>query len=491
MTADTLVDALVLVGVIVGLFFAIYSLAINSSFILLTILAGIANWRQVRQADFAGFDETFTEHVPIGVSILIPAYNEETSIVASVQAMRALRYPDFEVVVIDDGSSDETVVRLVEAFHMVPAPLVVDDAVPMKADVLKTYIAPGGDTSLVLVCKPNGGKADALNTGLNIARKELVCMVDADSLLDPAALLHVTRPFADDPTRVIGTGGVVRVANGSVVRHGEVVDPRMPKRFLPRVQVVEYIRAFLVGRAGWSQAGGLLIISGAFGLFRAASVRAIGGLATDCIGEDAELVVRMHRAVGDDDDSDERIVFVPEPVVWTEVPEDLSALARQRRRWHRGLTEVFARHKSMMFRPRYGVIGLVTLPWFWAFELMAPVVELLGLVYFVGVLIVLGLENAGVLQTDFVDAWVVVLLMACSLAYAFAVSLFALVNDELTFARYTGVRDQFRAVAGAIEEHLGYRQLTAWWRVRGMIDGLRQSTHVWGEMKRKGFDTRD
>jgi cellulose synthase/poly-beta-1,6-N-acetylglucosamine synthase-like glycosyltransferase len=481
------VDIVILGAGFFGLFFAAYSLAINSSFVILTFLAAIANGRQVRQAKFAGFDVTFTEHLPIGVSVLVPAYNEEASIAASVQAMRSLRYPDFEVIVIDDGSTDDTAARLVEAFAMVPAPVVIDDAVPTMGDVIQTFIAPGGDTSLVLVRKTNGGKADALNTGLNVARKELVCMVDADSLLDPEALLHVTRPFADDPTHVIATGGVVRVANGSVVRHGHVVEPRMPKRFLPRVQVVEYVRAFLVGRAGWSQAGGLMIISGAFGLFRASAVRDVGGLAIDCIGEDAELVVRLHRWVGDQQ-NDDRVVFVPEPVAWTEVPEDLRTLGRQRSRWHRGLTEVFSRHKGMLFRPRYGIVGMLTLPWFWAFELMAPVVELTGLVYFGAVLIVLGLEHYGVVHTDLVDAWVVVLLLACSLAYAFSVSLFALVNDELTFGRYKSIKDQFRAVAGAIEEHVGYRQLTAWWRVRGMIEGLRGSTRVWGDHRRKGFE---
>jgi cellulose synthase/poly-beta-1,6-N-acetylglucosamine synthase-like glycosyltransferase len=482
----TLTGIVVAGGVLMGGLFAAYSLAINFSFLMLTVLAAISNWRQARQIEFAGFDESFTDPLPIGVSVLMPAFNEESTIVDSVQAMRALRYPDFEIIVIDDGSSDQTMARLIDHFAMVEAPIVVDTAVPMLGAVRATFIAPGGDTSLLLVQKDNGGKADALNVGMNVARKPLVCMVDADSLLDPEALLHVTRPFADDPTRVVASGGVVRVANGSLVRHGRVVEPRMPRRALPRIQVVEYVRAFLVGRAGWSEAGGLLIISGAFGLFRADAVRAVGGLATDCIGEDAELVVRLHRQIGDEG-TDARIVFVPEPVAWTEVPEDLRTLARQRRRWHRGLTEVFARHKSMIFRRRYGVIGMLTLPWFWLFELMAPVVELLGLVYFAVVLAVLWLEDRGVVHTDFVDGWVVVLLLACSLAFAFAVSLLALVSDELSFGRYSSLRDQLRAVTAVLQEHVGYRQLTAWWRVRGMVDGLRGSKQEWGDMKRRGF----
>jgi len=474
------------VVIVFGVGFTAYSVVINTSFVILTALSAISNVREARRAEFAGFDETFAEPNPIGVSILMPAHNEAATIVASVEAMRSLRYPDFEVIVIDDGSTDDTTALMVESFDLFEAPLVVGDSVPMLGPVDTTYVSPQGETSLVLVRKANGGKADALNAGLNVARKELVCMVDADSLLDPEALLHVTRPFADDPAHVIAAGGVVRVANGSVVRNGRVLKARMPRGTLARIQVVEYVRAFLVGRAGWSQAGGLLVISGAFGLFRADTVREVGGLDTGCIGEDAELVVRLHRHIGDVDEGG-RVVFVPEPVAWTEVPEDIGTLARQRRRWHRGLTEVYSRHKSMMFRPRYGFVGMVTLPWFWLFELMAPVVELVGLVYFAVVLAEWGLEERGVVQTDFVQGWVVVLLFACATSYAVAVSIFALLSDELSFGRYSTVSDQLRAMVGAVEEHFGYRQLTAWWRVQGMVDGLRRSKVVWGDMKRRGF----
>lgn len=475
---------------VVAVFFAAYSLAINTSFAILTVLAAVNTWRHTRRVDFAGYDETFGEPVSLGISILMPAYNEEQTIVASVQAMRALRYPDFEVIVVDDGSTDATVAQLIDAFGLVRAPLVVDDAVPMRGDVLDTWVAPGGDTGLVLVRKTNGGKADALNVGLNAARKELVCMVDADSLLDPDALLHVARPFAEDPTGVVAAGGVVRVANDSTVRRGRVVRPGMPRSLLARIQFVEYVRAFLVGRAGWSQAGGLLIISGAFGLFRADVVRTLGGLATDCIGEDAELVVRLHRWLGDSG-TDGRVVFVTEPVAWTEVPEDRATLSRQRRRWHRGLTEVFARHRGMLLRPRYGVIGMLTLPWFWAFELMAPVVELAGLAFFGVVLVVLGLQVTGAVDTPLVDGWIVVVLLGCAVSYAVLVSLLALLADELTFRRYLSVRDVLRAILATVQEHVGYRQLTAWWCCRGLIDGLRGSQQVWGEMKRRGFSAEE
>ena len=274
-----------------------------------------------------------------------------------------MRYPDFEVIVVDDGSKDDTVAKLVAEFDLVEVPLVVDRLVPMKGEVLATYLSRKGSHNLVLVTKSNGGKADALNVGINLARKELVCMVDADSLLDPDALLHVSRPFADDPDQVVAAGGVIRVANGSTVTKGRVTDVRMPRTWLARVQVVEYLRAFMIGRAGWSATGGLLIISGAFGIFRKDVLATVGGMATDCIGEDAELVVRIYRWLGEER-IDGKVVFVSEPVAWTEAPEDRAVLRKQRRRWHRGLAEILTRHRDMLFRPKYGVIGMLTMPWF-------------------------------------------------------------------------------------------------------------------------------
>jgi cellulose synthase/poly-beta-1,6-N-acetylglucosamine synthase-like glycosyltransferase len=390
-----------------------------------------------------------------------------------------MRYPDFEVVVIDDGSEDGTVRTVVDAFDMVEVPLVVDRGIATQGSVQRTYVSRRGSHNLLLVCKSNGGKADALNVGINASRNDLVCMVDADSLLDPDALLHVARPFADDPQRVVASGGVVRVANGSTIRAGRVVRPRMPRGWLPRIQVVEYLRAFLIGRSGWSAAGGLMIISGAFGIFRRDVLLRVGGLATDCIGEDAELVVRIHRWLGDNR-IDGRVVFVGEPVAWTEAPEDSRVLRKQRRRWHRGLTEIMGRHKGMLLRPRYGVVGLVTMPWFLLFELLAPFVELFGFAFF-------GLEEAGMLPGDLVDPWLVAALGAASVLYATLTTLATLVAEEISYRKYSGVRDLLTAVRAAVEENFGYRQLNAWWRVGGSIEAVRRVRPEWGDMKRKGF----
>lgn len=473
-----------LVG-LVGWLFITYSLAINTSFAILIGLALYSYQSYRRRLDFAAYDESFGEPLARGCSVLMPAYNESATIVTSVNAMLSLRYPDFEVIVIDDGSKDDTVAKMIEAFDMVEVPLALSSDVDIRSEVLSTWVSKRGSMNLLLVAKTNGGKADALNVGINAARKELVCMVDADSLLDPEALLHVSRPFADDPDGVVASGGVVRIANGSRVTHGRVTEVEMPRKWLPRIQVVEYLRAFMIGRAGWSAAGGLLIISGAFGVFRRDVLRAVNGVEVDTIGEDAELVVRLHHWMGDHD-FDADVVFVGEPVAWTEAPDTLQVLSRQRRRWHRGLTEVFARHWTMMFRPRYGVIGMITMPWFLLFELLAPFVELFGILYMVIVLVLLGMEHSG-LPVDFVDVPILILLLATSVVYAIFMSLMALLGEEISFRRYSGVRNLSLAILGAFEENIGYRQLTAVWRARGTMDALRGRRHVWGDMKRQGF----
>jgi cellulose synthase/poly-beta-1,6-N-acetylglucosamine synthase-like glycosyltransferase len=409
------------------------------------------------------------------VSVLVPAYNEQAGIVAAVQAMLALRYPTKEIVVIDDGSADDTFERLRQEFDLVEVPVVVPDDVPTRGAVRSVHRSRSGAESLVVIQKENGGRADALNVGINVARGGLICMVDADSVLDSEALLTVVKPFTDDPLRVVATGGVVRVANGCTVLGGRVVDVRMPKRWLPRIQVVEYLRAFLMGRTGWSRLGCLVIISGAFGLFRRDHLVELGGLSPDTVGEDAELVVRLHRRLQEMGDP-YRIVFVAEPVCWTEVPSTWRVLASQRRRWHRGLTEILTTYRRMIGNPRYGRIGLVALPYYVLFELLAPVVELAAVV-----LVPAGIM-VGSVNVDF--AWRFLLV---AYGYGMVVSLCSLALEEVAFHRYHRWRDLWAAVLAALLENLGYRQVIAVFQLQGGWAGLRRTKAVWGVMTREGI----
>jgi cellulose synthase/poly-beta-1,6-N-acetylglucosamine synthase-like glycosyltransferase len=322
--------------------------------------------------------------------------------------------------------------------------------------------------------KENGGKSDALNVAVNLARYPLVAMVDADSVLDPDALLVVAKPFADDPLRTVATGGVVRAANGCRVVAGRVVDVRMPRQWLARIQVVEYLRAFLLGRTGWSRLQSLVLISGAFGLYRRDVVVEVGGLA-ETIGEDFELVMRIHRTLRRSG-RDYRVLFVAEPVSWTEVPTTAAVLGRQRRRWHRGLWEVLWTHRGMLGNPRYGRVGLVAVPYYWLFELLAPVVELAG-VLLVPLGLLLGVVDAGYAAAFGLLAY----------GYAALVTVAALCVEEFSFHRYGRWRDLGCAVLAAVVENVGYRQVTAWWRLRGLVSGLTGRRHVWGTMTRSGF----
>jgi cellulose synthase/poly-beta-1,6-N-acetylglucosamine synthase-like glycosyltransferase len=454
-----------------------YFLLINTSYLVLILLAGSGTFRHARRLQPAGRGEDLASRLTPGVSVIMPAHNEAAGIVPAVQAMLSLRYPRHEVVVVDDGSTDETLARLAESFDLVKVDRPLPGDVPMRAAVREVAVPRDGRTRLVVVSTDNSGKADAVNVGVNASGEDLVAIVDADSLLDPDALLVVTRPFADDPLRVIATGGVVRIANGCTVVAGRVTGIRMPANWLARIQVVEYLRAFLLSRAGWSRVGALILISGAFGVFRRDVLVEAGGVSHATLGEDFELVVRLHKRMRDSR-REYRIQFVAEPVCWTEVPVTASVLRRQRRRWHRGLWETLWAYRAMLGRPRYGRVGLVALPWYWLFEFAAPMLELAGLA-----LMILGAVFGVISVVSFG------LFIAVAYGYAAMVTLAAMAIEELSFPCYRRWSDLGAAALAAIAENLGYRQVTAVWRVEGWWSAVRGRVAVWGAMAREGFNS--
>lgn len=405
------------------------------------------------------------------VSMLAPGFNEEATICESVRSLLALQYPGLEVVVVNDGSRDGTLDVLREAFDLLPTHPIYRKRVESKP-VVGIYRSPA-HPNLVVVDKVNGGKADALNAGLNLATGDLVCAIDADTLIEPDALQRMVRPFlsTDD---VLAAGGTIRIVNASDVQDGRVVRTAAPRRPLAGFQVVEYLRAFLFGRLGWNRLGGNLIISGAFGLFRRDSMIGAGGYVHDTVGEDMELVLRLRR-FGYDSGGRTRIAFIPDPVAWTEAPETLTVLGRQRDRWHRGLADVLWRHRAVTLNPRYGAMGMVVYPYFVMVELLAPVVEALGLL---GLLVGIAI---GAINMKFA---LLFFLVAYGLGAAF--TLLTLALDEVAFHRYNTLRDRLLLVWWATLENLGYRQLTVLWRLRGLWKYLRGRTD-WGAMERRGF----
>jgi cellulose synthase/poly-beta-1,6-N-acetylglucosamine synthase-like glycosyltransferase len=453
-----------------------YFVILNGLYLFLTLLA----WRQmgsdVRARGYLGLDEVFRSPLTPGVSVLVPAYNEQAVIVESVRSLLALRYPSHEVVVVNDGSDDETLSVLREAFELAPVRKVVRNAIPTKA-IRATYVS-RNHPNLLVVDKENGGRSDALNVGINAARHPYVCVIDADSLLEEDALLKVAKPILDDPDLLAATGGTIRIANGCTIDHGRVVEVRLPKSRFATVQVLEYFRAFLVARVGWSRLNALGIISGAFGLFHRSLLETVGGYWTETVGEDFELTLRLHRYLRERGEP-YKIAFISDPVCWTEVPTEFSTLGRQRRRWQRGLWEALRRHARLIGRPRYGVLGLVAMPYFVLFEFLSPIFALLGLVVTVLWWLVGGLSTVYFLA-----------FFAVSIGLGLLLTTAALALEEFSYQRYRKRREVARLLAYAVLENIGFRQLHDIWRAIGYVDIVR-GKREWGAQQRRGFATTD
>lgn len=449
----------------------LYMLGLNSFYALLLLLSIPELWSHWHLAE----DEHLTlvlgtEALP-PLSILVPAHNEEMSIVDSVISFLTLQYPHHEVVLVNDGSSDATMAKLLTAYDLYEVPPAFMISIPTRP--IRAYYRSRSHSKLLVIDKENGGKADALNAALNAARFPYVLAVDADTLIEPDALLRLARPFLLGKP-VAAVGGTIRVANACVVEHGRVIEARVDRRMLPSVQVLEYLRAFLFGRLGWNRLGGNLIISGAFGLFKRAHLLAIRGYRTGSVTEDMDLVVRLHRYLRERKLPD-TTSFIPDPVAWTEVPTSVRVLGRQRERWQRGLLETLWVHRDLLFNVRYGAVGLIAYPFFVFGEALSPLVELFG---YLGVAI--GLV-AGVVDLQFVRLFLSVVVL-----YGMLLSVWAILLEEVSFRRYSRLRDSVRLLLTSVVEAFGYRQVTLYFRLMAFWKVLRGDRR-WGAMKREGF----
>lgn len=449
-----------------------YVATINAIYLLLILLGYFVLRNQEHEFLPETREQLLRSPLLPSIAVVAPAYNEAATCRTSVRNMLALRYPNHEVIVVNDGSKDDTLKVLIDEFKLYRSGRI--PAGVLSYEAIHAVYESRDPIRLVVVDKDNGGKADAVNAGIDVARADLVCVADSDSLLEHDSLLYVVKPFLEDPT-TIATGGIVRVVNGCRVEGGQVTEVRAPYRLLPLFQAVEYLRAFLGGRVAFSFLNSLLIISGAFGLFDRKAVIEAGGYRRDAIGEDMELVTRLHR-IWRAARRPYRIVFVPEPVCWTEVPERMRILRSQRNRWQRGTVDSIRRHARMLFNPRYGSVGLIAFPYFLFFEMLGPAIELLGYE-----MTLFGLAFA------LIDLHIAILFLIVSMLFGVLLSMSAVALEELTKRRYPGTGDLARLFAAAVVENLGFRQLLTIWRTRGLIDGLRGKKKGWGIMERRGF----
>jgi len=449
--------------------FLAYFVGINLGYLLQNIIAAHGIRKYLQTAEQYEADNIFSA-LDIPISVVVPAFNESASIITSVKAMLQLEYPEYELIVVNDGSSDDTLEKLIDEFRMREFPEAYRNRVscaPVRGVYRSTLAG-----NLRVVDKENGGsKADASNAGINMCRYPLVCVVDADSVLQPDSLRRVVRPFLEDP-RTVAVGGTVRIANGCTVRQGFLEKVALPKNFLALVQVVEYLRAFLFGRMGWSPMNGLLIISGAFGLFHKETLVEAGGYNPDAVGEDMELVLRLHRLMKSKR-RPYRITFVPDPVCWTDAPETLRDLKSQRVRWQNGLGQALALNRALITSPNGGAVKWFAIPFYVIFELLGPIIETAGYVFII-VCALMGWL-----------AWPEALIfLGLAIGLGVLLSTSAIMLEEVSFHMYPRFRQLAILYLVAIVENFGFRQLTAIWRLQGLIRWLRGGKHEWETLTR-------
>jgi len=459
---------------VVSLVILIYFSALQLVLFGLLILSFFDMRRRLAQNFYADYEAVAKSHFTFPITVLVAAYNEEPNVAAAVRSVLSLDYPQHEVIVINDGSTDETLDRLRREFQLSLRDTVYRKSLPIVGDIRGIYRS-ATFPHLLVIDKVHAGKSAALNAGINLSHYPLVCTIDADSLFQENALLRVVRPFLEDPDRVIAVGGQVRVANGCKVERGRIVQPRLPQNILAAFQVVEYLRAFVASRLGLSSMNNLLILSGVFSLFRKDVVIEVGGYRSDVVTEDMELVLRLHRHMREQK-RPYIVQFLPDPICWTEVPQKVGALARQRNRWHRGLIHSLWIHRSLAWGRHSGSLRWIGLPYYVFFEVLGPIVELAGYIL-IPIAFFLGFLSP-------LYFWAFLFLAITSGAF---LSISAIFLEELSFGLYRSWGDFALMIGVGVLESFSYRLLTLLFRLGAVLDII-LGRGGWGKQERAGFD---
>lgn len=452
-----------------------YAILIMSSYLILAHLSTKELRSYLKRNSFVDYEVLLSSEFAPKLSLIAPAYNEGFTIEENVKSLLSLNYNNYQVIVVNDGSKDNSMEILTKTYDLVLTDLEIDTKIETK-EIKGVYRSRNAAyKKLIVVDKENGGKADALNVGLNIAEYPYVVCIDVDCILDKDSLLKLAKPFLEShEKRIIATGGVVRIANQCVIKNGRLIEVNVPNVMLSRIQVLEYLRAFLLGRMAWGRLDGLLLISGAFGAFDKEIALLAGGYSTKTVGEDMELIVRMRRYML------ERklaytVSYIPDPLCWTEAPEDFKIFKKQRSRWMRGTIETLSIHKKMFLNPKYKLLGMLSVPYWTFFEFLAPAIEFIGLVITI-LFIIFGLIN-----------WHFFFLLVI-FVYTFAVlfSVIALFSEEKTYHKYPKQTDFFKLLMAAFIEPLYFHPLAVYAALVGYKEKI-MGTKGWGEMTRKGF----
>ncbi|MEA4827017.1 MAG: glycosyltransferase [Clostridium sp.] len=444
----------------------IYFFVISIFYIILILVSS----RELR--DFIKIinnDVTIISNYTKPISIVVPAYNEEETIIDNITSLLDLNYPEFEIIVVNDGSKDNTLKKIIDHFKL--RKIDVDINMQINCNKIKNVYGSFIIPNLVVVDKENGGKSDALNAGINVSRYPLFCGIDADCIIEKNALLRIVKPFLKYE-ETVAVGGIVRIANGCNIKNGKLLEAKLPREAIVRFQIIEYFRAFLTSRIGWDKINALLIISGAFGVFKKSAVVKVGGYSRT-IGEDMELTLKIHEYFRKNKIK-YKIDFTSDAVCWTQAPSKIKGLKTQRIRWHRGLTDSILRHKKMIFNPKYGTVGLLSMPYFLLVEMLGPVVEIIGYIMLI----------ISILTGTLSNFFIFVFLMAY--LYGILFSLSAILLEQFSYKRYNNIREITKLVIYTFFEQFIYRQITVWWRVKSFFN-FKKGSKQWGTIKRSSF----
>lgn len=458
---DLLKGVLAKAGSALAAFFILYAVAINAAYLILTLIA-LCVTRKYLERERKMHGEPFLRAHPMPpVSVLIAAYNEEGNVVRTVRSALDQEHPRHEVIVVNDGSTDRTLEVLVREFELEEHPSALGAVGALPAQAVRTIYRSRRWPNLRVIDKENSGKADSLNAGLNLSRCPFFCTVDADTLLEPDALVRLCGPLLEKPEETAGATGMVRLRNGCTVRDGFLVRRDLPKSFLGSIQALEYLRAYSIGRIAWNARNAQTIVSGTFSLYRKDWVVRLGGYHRYAIGEDVDLNLRLHKFLLESGRR-YRMPYVLSARCLTQAPEDLRSLARQRARWHQGLAAAVRLNAGMLFRRKYGRVGTAALPFYALLELPAPVLELFGYVV-MPLFALFGLLDAGAMWTLLGLVWF----------YGSGLSALAVLFDGKFFGFY-GRRAYRRLLLLSVAEGFGFHQMTVFWRLRGMLRDLRK-----------------
>ncbi|HEU4496469.1 MAG TPA: glycosyltransferase [Flavobacterium sp.] len=460
------------------MFVAIFSASYILFYILLACLSYYAIKRHINNKYFTKDDVLAKSNHVMGVSIIAPAFNEGATVVNNVKSLLSLTYPKFEVVIVNDGSTDDTLEKLIKEFELVKVDFYYQEKIPTKRVRGHYKSANPVYSKLLVVDKENGkSKADASNAGINSTKYPLLLCTDVDCILKNDTIIKLAKPFMESSTRVIAAGAGIRSSNSCEVRDGFLVKVYFPKGWYPRFQELEYVRAFLFGRMAWSQINGLLLVSGGLGMFDKEVAVAAGGYWHKSLGEDMELIIRMRKYM---DEKKEKfsIKYIPESLCWTEVPSSKKILIRQRVRWARGLIQTLALHKHLFFNLKHAKIGFLVLPYFFMFEFMVPILELAGLLVLI----------ASFIFVDFNYNVFLYMTLAVYLFYL-TITIVSILLDELLYKNYANLKEILILLVMAVIEPFVYHPVNVYASLKGYWHFFRQKEQAWGDMQRQGFNT--